>query len=443
MRNGLRWKLCAVCGVTLFFATLVVTHGLKLGLDLRGGVHLLLRVDVDPTLDLSLREEAIDQTQRAIARRVDELGVMEPTIVRQGRGSDRLVIQLPGVTDIERAKQTLGATGALELRLVDAGPSPSREQLMANGALPANADIVPEARRASTASPDTTYYLLRRPAIVTGGDIRTARPGADEYGLPAVTFTLAEEAGRVFGEVTAANLGQRLAVVLDGQVQSVATIETRISTDGQIRGPFTAEDVADLAVVLRSGALPTTVTHLGQTMIGPSLGADSIRAGVAASVGGLILVATFMVAFYGWWGVNAVAAMFINLTILLGLMAYMEAFLTLPGIAGLILTIGMGVDSNVLIFERMKEELAAGQSSRGALRAAFSRVFVTLLDTHVAALIAAGCLFQFGTGSIRGFAVTLSLGLISNLFTSTFVSRTLFELGQRPPLRATAGASST
>jgi len=231
--------------------------------------------------------------------------------------------------------------------------------------------------------------------------------------------------------------------VLDGQVESVATIEARISSSGQIRGSFTPDDVADLAVVLRSGALPTTVTHLGQATIGPSLGADSIRAGVAASIGGLVLVGAFMVMFYGWWGVNAVIAMLINLTILLGLIAYVGVALTLPGIAGLILTIGMGVDSNVLVFERMKEELATGQSASGAVRAAFSRVFVTLLDTHVAALLAAACLFQFGTGAIRGFAVTLSLGLISNLFTSTFVSRTLFELAHRRRAGATTAASST
>jgi preprotein translocase subunit SecD len=278
---------------------------------------------------------------------------------------------------------------------------------------------------------------------VTGGDIRSARPDTDEYGMPAVTFTLSEDAGRRFSEATAANVGQRLAVVLDGQVQSVATIETRISSSGQIRGPFTREDVADLAVILQSGSLPTTVTHLSQNTIGPSLGADSIRAGVAASIGGLVLVAAFMVLFYGWWGVNAVIAMLVNLTILLGFMAYVEAVLTLPGIAGLILTIGMGVDSNVLVFERMKEELIAGQSPRGAVRAAFSRVFVTLLDTHVAALLAAACLFHVGTGAIRGFAVMLSLGLVSNLFTATFVSRTLFELVHGRPHRPTTSSSST
>jgi preprotein translocase subunit SecD len=288
------------------------------------------------------------------------------------------------------------------------------------------------------------YYALRRPAIVTGADIRSARPSTDEYGMPAVTFTLSEDAGHRFGEATAANLGRRLAVVLDGQVESVAIVESRISSSGEIRGPFTREDVSGLAVVLQSGALPTSVTHLSQNTIGPSLGADSIRAGMAASIAGLVLVAAFMVMFYGWWGANAVMAMLVNLTILLGLVAYVGSALTLPGIAGLILTIGMGVDSNVLIFERMKEELAAGQPFRGAIRAAFDRVFVTLLDTHVAALLAAGCLFQFGTGAIRGFAVTLSLGLVANLFTSTFVSRTLFEfVANLPARRPTTVSAST
>ena len=442
MRTRLRWRVIAVCAVTGLFAALGLVRQLKLGLDLKGGTQLVLRVEVDDAPDPSLREEAIEQTRLALARRIDELGVMESTIVRQGRGSDRLVVELPGVTEVARARQVIGATGVLEFRIVEAGPAPAREALTTGAGSP-SIDVFPEARRSTPHAAGQTFYALRRPAIVSGRDIRSARPGTDEYGMPVVTFTLSEDAGRTFSEATAANVGQRLAVVLDGKVQSVATIETRIASSGQIRGSFTREDVTDLAVVLRSGALPTTVTYLSQNTIGPSLGADSIRAGVAASIGGMVLVAVFMVIFYGWWGVNAVIAMVVNLTILVGLLAYVGAVLTLPGIAGLILTIGMGVDSNVLIFERMKEETAAGQSNRAAVRAAFSRVFVTLLDTHVAALIAAACLFQFGTGPISGFAITLSLGLISNLFTSTFVSRTLFELAQSRVARPTVGASST
>jgi preprotein translocase subunit SecD len=414
---------------------------LKLGLDLKGGTQLVLRVDVDAALESSRREEAIELTRLAIARRIDGLGVMEPTVVRQGYGTDRLVIELPGVTDVARAKEIIGTTGVLEFRFVEAGPAATPETLTRPGGA-SSADILPQARRPREESA-TVYYALRRPAVATGTDIRSARPGTDEYGMPAVTFTLSEEAGGRFSEATAANLGQRLAVVLDSQIESVAVVETRISSSGQIRGPFTPEDVTGLAVVLQSGALPTSVTHLWQNTIGPSLGADSIRAGISASIGGLILVAAFMVMFYGWWGANAVVTMFVNLTILLGLVAYAGSALTLPGIAGLILTIGMGVDSNVLIFERMKEELASGQPFRGAIRAAFDRVFVTLLDTHVAALLAAGCLFQFGTGAIRGFAVTLSLGLVANLFTSTFVSRTLFELAANRPVRPTTTASTS
>jgi preprotein translocase subunit SecD len=219
-----------------------------------------------------------------------------------------------------------------------------------------------------------------------------------------------------------------LAIVLDKQVQSAPTIETRIAGEGRITGSFTQEEVANLALVLRSGALPASLTYLEERVIGPTLGADSIRSGITASIVGLALVVSFMLAFYRLSGVNALVALVFNLVILLGLMAYIGAVMTLPGIAGFILTIGIGVDSNVLIFERIKEELAGQRGVRAAINAGFSRVFLTLLDTHIAALIAAAFLFQFGTGPIRGFAVTLSVGLLSNLFTSTFVSKTLYEL---------------
>jgi preprotein translocase subunit SecD len=216
--------------------------------------------------------------------------------------------------------------------------------------------------------------------------------------------------------------------VLDGRVQSAPTLEGRITSDGQIMGAFTQEDVANLALVLRSGSLPASLTYLEERTIGPTLGADSIRAGVIASLVGLFLVVAFLLVYYRLSGVNAVVALLFNLIILLGLMAYVGAVMTLPGIAGFILTMGMGVDSNVLIFERIKEELEAERGVRASINAGFSRVFLTLLDTHISALIAAAFLFQFGTGPIRGFAVTLSIGLISNIFTSTFVSKTLFEM---------------
>src|SRR5262249_47175913 len=241
-------------------------------------------------------------------------------------------------------------------------------------------------------------------------------------------FTLSPEGGRKFGKVTSENVGRQLAIILDNHVQSAPRIDTKINSEGRISGNFTNEEVNNLCLILRSGALPARMTYLQERTIGPSLGQDSIRSGVLASVVGLLLVVSFMLGYYKLSGVNAVVALVFNLVILLGLMAYVGAVMTLPGIAGFVLTMGIGVDSNVLIFERIKEELEAQRGVRASINAGFSRVFLTLLDTHIAALISAAFLFQFGTGPIRGFAVTLSVGLISNLFTSTFVSKTLFEL---------------
>jgi preprotein translocase subunit SecD len=250
----------------------------------------------------------------------------------------------------------------------------------------------------------------------------------DENNLPAVSFTLSSDGGRKFGKVTSENIGRQLAIILDGRVQSAPRIDGRITTDGRITGSFTPEEVQNLALILRSGALPASLTYLEEQTIGPSLGADSIKSGVLASIVGLLVVVAFMLVYYRLSGVNAVVALLFNLVILIGLMAYIGAVMTLPGIAGFVLTMGIGVDSNVLIFERIKEELEAQRGVRAAINTGFSRVFWTLFDTHIAALISALFLFQFGTGPIRGFAVTLSFGLASNLFTSIFVSKTLFEL---------------
>src|SRR5439155_1935266 len=259
-------------------------------------------------------------------------------------------------------------------------------------------------------------------AAVTGKDLRNARQSLDENNQPAVSFTLNSEGGRRFGNVTGENVGRQLAIVLDGRVQSAPRIESRITTDGRITGSFTQEEVANLALILRSGALPATMTYLEERTIGPTLGADSIRSGVIASLVGLLLIVSFMLLYYRLSGVNAVVALVFNLVILLGLMAYIGAVMTLPGIAGFVLTMGIGVDSNVLIFERIKEELEAQRGVRASINAGFNRVFWTLVDTHIAAGISCAFLFQFGTGPIRGFAVTLAIGLISNLFTSIFVS---------------------
>jgi preprotein translocase subunit SecD len=260
--------------------------------------------------------------------------------------------------------------------------------------------------------------------------LKDAFVSKDENGRPAVGFSMTLDGSKRFGQTTEQNVGKLLAIVLDGRVQSAARIETRIADSGIIRGGaggFAAKEAQDLALVLKSGALPASVQYMEEGIVGPSLGSDSIHQGITASVVALILVIAFMLFYYRWTGLNAVAAMLLNLSILLGAMAYFRATLTLPGIAGIILTIGVGIDSNVLIFERIREELRAGHPAALAVGTGFQRVFITLVDTHLAALISAAFLFAFGTGAIKGFAVTLVIGLVSNMFTSVFVSRTLFD----------------
>src|SRR6478752_5431038 len=378
-----------------------------------------------PNIVVQLRAESVVQARQTIERRVNELGVTEPSIAQQG--DDQLSVQLPGVTDVDRAKGIIGSPGLLELKIVEQGPASTAESLQVNGQVPAGMEIVPGATVAGDAS-STSFYLVRRVAAVTGRDIRTARSSLDENNQPAVSFTFGTEGGRKFGNVTGENIGRQLAIILDGRVQSAPRIDSRITTDGRITGSFTQEEVSNLSLILRSGALPASLTYLEERTIGPSLGADSIRAGVMASIVGLGLVVLFMLMFYKLSGINAIVAMTVNLLVLLALMVYFHATMTLPGIAGFILTIGMCVDSNVLIFERIKEELLASKGVRAAVQAGFDRVFWTIFDTHVASLIAAAVLFQFGTGPIRGFATTLTIGLLTNVFTSVFVSRALFEL---------------
>ncbi|PYR53710.1 MAG: protein translocase subunit SecD [Acidobacteria bacterium] len=388
------------------------------------GVNGTYTFTMKPNIQLNLREEAVVQARQTIERRVNELGVTEPSIAQQG--TDQILVQLPGVDDVERAKGIIGSPGLLELKIVEGSPSPTKEALMVNGQVPQGMEIVPGAGAVGDTS--TVYYLVKKVSAVSGQDLRNARASVDENNRPAVSFTLSNEGGRKFGKVSGENIGRQLAIILDGRVQSAPTLESRINTEGRITGSFTPEEVQNLSLILRSGALPATLTYLEERTIGPSLGADSIRSGVMASTVGLLLVILFMLVYYQLSGVNAVVALLFNLVILLGLMAYVGAVMTLPGIAGFVLTMGIGVDSNVLIFERIKEEIEAQRGVRASINAGFARVFWTLFDTHIAALISVAFLFQFGTGPIRGFAVTLFFGLLSNLFTSIFVSKTLFEL---------------
>jgi preprotein translocase subunit SecD len=379
-----------------------------------------------PNIERDQREQAIDQTMQTIDRRVNELGVVEPSIARQSN-NEELLIQMPGVSDVAHAKEIIGKTAQLEFKLVEAGPAAKEDLLKQyNGNLPGDLEILPGSASASDQT-GGSFFVMKKTAPVTGADLRVAKPGLDENNQPAVHFELKPAGAQKFGKLSGENIGRYLAIVLDNRVISAPRLEGRITDQGRISGGFTAETANDLALTLRSGALPASLTSLEENVVGPSLGADSIRAGVLASVVGLLLIITFMLVYYKLSGINAAVALIFNLVILLGLMAYLGATMTLPGIAGFVLTMGVGVDSNVLIFERIKEEIAAQRGVRAAINAGFSRVFLTLLDTHIASLIAAAFLFQFGTGPIRGFATTLSIGLFVNLFTSIFVSKALYE----------------
>ena len=367
----------------------------------------------------ALRDEIVEQALRTIERRVNELGVAEAEIARY-TAADLILVQLPGVSDVERAKQVIKSTAQLRLTLVDRGPFATRDAALGayNHALPPDLDVLPG---------DSIFYVVRRAPALTGSDLRTVRQTIDEFGRPAVGFTLEPDAAQRFGAITERNITRSLATVLDNRVMSVATIESRIDAQGQIAG-LSREEMIEQLITLNSGALPADLEYVEEHTIGASLGAASIRAGVLASLGGLVLVVLFMLAYYRRAGVNALISVALNLLILLAIMAFVPVTFTLPGIAGLILTIGMGVDSNVLIFERLREELASARGPHSAVRNAFTRVWLTIVDTHVTSLIAAALLFQFGTMHIRGFATTLTIGLLANVFTSVFVSRTLFEL---------------
>ena len=391
--------------------------------------------NMKPNIVVNRRSEAVTQAIQTIERRINELGVSEPLVAPYGSAGDQIIIQLPGLKDMNQAKQVIRSTAILEIKLVE-GEAGDETSLLAShgGKVPDDMQVVPGS---SSVKGDTakSYYLVRKIAAVTGRDLKNASPTLDESNLPAVKFTLNSDGVAKFTRVTGENVGRQLAIILDNMVQSAPRIESRISqSEARITGSFTQAEAQTLSLILRSGALPAPLTPQGQSEVGPTLGQDSIRAGVLASVVGLVLVTLFMLGYYKLAGINAFVSVSLNLIILLGFMAYLGAVMTLPGIAGFVLTIGMGVDSNVLIFERIREELDAKKPPRQAVALGFDRVFVTIIDTHVSSLIAAAFLFQFGTGPIRGFATTLFFGLLSNVFTAVFVSRSLFEfmLSRRP-----------
>ena len=379
---------------------------------------------------VTIREETLDQAMKTIRNRIDQIGVTEPVIQRYGDATSyQMLVQLPGVGDTDRVKEVLQSTALLELKIVDAGPFANETAARASygGPLPGNLQLLPMNKTGATPE---TWYVTETSARITGRDLKTAFPTRDSDGHPAVGFNLTAEGSRRFAQLTEQNVGKRLAIVLDGKIQSAPEIYGRIADSGIIEGGpsgFPLAQAQDLALVLRSGALPASIQYSGEQLIGPTLGASSIRDGVIASAVALAAVSVFMAAYYRMAGVNAIVAMIMNIVILLAAIAHFAITLTLPGIAGVTLTIGVGIDSNILIFERIREELRAGKTAVPAVMNSFSRVFVTLIDTHLAALISAAFLFLFGTAAIKGFAVTLVIGLASNLFTAVFVSRTLFE----------------
>jgi preprotein translocase subunit SecD len=389
-----------------------------------------------PSAEAAVRSNTLDQAVETIRRRVDALGLVEPVVVPHGRGDNEILVQLPGEDDPSRVKAIIQAGGQLELKLVRAPRQfTSESDCLTNagtslGVLPPNTHCVPgrnETKTGATVAGDV-WYLLDRSAAVTGADLRTAqpRPSTQIPGRYDVIFTLSAAAAPRFGQFTEANIGQNMAIVLDGKVYTAPNIKGRIEDEGMIEGQFGQEEAKNLALVLRAGALPASIRYLEQRTIGPSLGADSIRQGVYSSMASLFGVMIFMVWYYRMAGLNAVLALVLNLIILMAALAYTGASLTLPGIAGVILTIGMGVDSNVLIFERIREELRAGKANMSAVDAGFDRAWLTIIDTHVTTVVSAAFLFAFGTGPVQGFAVTLVIGLISNLFTAVYVSRTIF-----------------
>ncbi len=516
MRKELRWKLLVILSVAAVCAWLVfpVREKVRLGLDLKGGIHLVLQVRTDdavksvldlrsnalveqfarrglryeridqdvpsgalivvgadpvgreefeqvfgqvlgPSWDVSeaegslraemdpvemsrVRDTAVTDTLERIRERVDAYGVAEPNVQRQGLTSDRVLVQLPGVDNPERVKTLLSKPAFLEFKLVSYPPevqewagSTSEQAIfdLFGGALPPDTAIHPGRPTAGAdGSSQALYWPLKVASPISGGDLIMARRGQDQMSMPAVDFTLTVDAGSRFERLTRENKGRQLAIVLDGRVISAPRINGIINTNGIIEGQFTVEEAEDLAFMLRSGALPAGTIVLEERTVGPALGLDSIRKGVASSLAGLIVSMSFMLLYYRGAGVNAVVALLLNVLLLLGIMSYFGATLSLPGIAGIILTFGMAFDANVLVFERIREEIRLGKTIRAAVESGFKKAFTAIFDSNLTTIFAAIFLIQFGTGPVKGFAVTLCIGITASMFTAVFVSKALFDL---------------
>jgi preprotein translocase subunit SecD len=401
--------------------------------DISSGASDIWNLAMKPSNLNDLKNRAVTQAIETIRNRIDALGVSEPTIQEHGLGQYQILVQLPGVDDPERVKEIMQNTAMLEIKQVTGGPYPSQAAALQanNGIIPADQLLLP-GNTLGGRSEGEQWYLVSRVSAISGKDLRHADPSTDQNSQPDVNFQLTREGGQRFFSFTSAHVKDSLGVVLDGKVREVATIDEPIRDQVQIRGHMDSQAAKDLAMILNSGALPASIHYLEERTVGPSLGADSIRSGVTAAVIGMLAVLVFMLVYYRGAGVNADVALIMNLIILLGFLGWstiagVNVALTLPGIAGVILTVGMGVDSNVLIFERIREELRNGKTPPSAVDQGFSHAWITIVDTHVTTIVSAAILFIFGTGPVKGFATTLTFGLLANLFTAVFVSRVIFD----------------
>jgi preprotein translocase subunit SecD len=393
---------------------LSIVHDRLPDYDVNGGPDNSWNLAMKPSNLAELKNKAVTQAIDTIRNRIDALGVSEPTIEQHGLGDYQILVQLPGIDDSGRVKDIMQSTAMLEIKQIIPADSMLLPGQCANG-------------------PEQTWCFVSRVSAVSGKDLRDAQASTDQNGQPSVTFSLTGEGGQRFYSFTSNHVGDNLAVVLDNKVQEVASIKEPIRDQGSISGGHMSDQAAkDLSMVLRSGALPASIKYLQEETVGPSLGADSIRSGITAAMIGMVAVLIFMLVYYRGAGINADVALIMNLIILLGFLGWstiagVNVALTLPGIAGVILTVGMGVDSNVLIFERIREELRNGKTPPSAVDQGFSHAWITIVDTHVTTIVSAAILFIFGTGPVKGFATTLTFGLLANLFTAVFVSRFIFD----------------
>lgn len=448
-----RWRLLLMLVVIAASAVMVVIGKVNLGLDLRGGAHIVLQAT--GTTDAPLTPDSLDRLRTVLEKRVNQYGLTEPTLQKQGE--DRMIVDLPGVEDPQAALRLIGKTALLEFRqvirtLYSAAPLPPKAERKNydsdeeyNEAVERwNAYVAQQEKDKADAAEKTksfagedgqivasdddgSVYLLGK-VLLTGNELSNARQDHDQLGRPAVSLEFNSAGAELFAKATEETVGKRLAMVLDGSVISAPNVNERI-TGGKaiITGRFTAKETSDLAIMLRAGALPVNVSILENRSVGPSLGADSISAGCYAGAIGLAAVFLFMVIYYRVWGITADISLCSTMLVLFALLMAFNATLTLPGIAGIILTIGMAVDSNILIFERIKEEIAVGKTPNASLTSGFSNALTTILDANITTIIAAAVLYYFGSGPLRGFAMTLTLGIIASLFSALIVNRVMLQ----------------